>query len=111
MMSTQRNLSIAKAIWRDFLALCERLICSAGMMPFRVIVGISIGGAMRAGRYALSALICATSVAAVGYFVAKVATELALRKSLWARLGVKAQTVLAKNSFARGVAQRLSTGI
>ena len=72
MMSTQRNLSIAKAIWRDFLALCERLICSAEMMPFRVVVGISIGGAMRAGRYALSALICATSVAAVGYFVARI---------------------------------------
>jgi hypothetical protein len=72
MMITHRNLSIAKAIWRDFLALCERLVGSAGMMPFWVVVGIVIGGAIRAGHYALSAFICATSVAAAGYFVARI---------------------------------------
>ncbi len=75
MMSTQRNLNIAKSIWHDFLALCELMISSAGMMPLWVVIGISFGSAIRSRRYELSAFICVASAAVAGYFVARIGSS------------------------------------
>ena len=72
MIVDPKHTNNAKGAWSRFLALCDRLIGRAGMIPFLTGGGMYLGGLARVGQHFLSAAICALVLACASYFVVRI---------------------------------------